>query len=300
MDLNLLRVFDAVYRERNLTRAGEVLFLSQPAVSHALARLRRQIGDPLFIREGQGVVPTPLAERLAPDIRAALALLQQAVQRRDFVPARDLARVVIAMHDEIEPAVLPRVYARLTAKAAPGLHIASVRLNRPNLVTDLASRRVDLAIDVARAIESDLHHAPLLRDDFCVVSRTRRRLDARAYLAASHIAVSSRPTGLAVEDILLSRLGFERQVRLRCQQYEAACRIVAASDLLLTMPRRHAEAVNATIGNALLPVPLPLPAIELHLYWHRQAEDEPGNRWLRGELLALSEGLTGRAKKAKR
>lgn len=286
LDLNLFRVFDTIYRERNLTRAAGILCLSQSAVSHAVGRLRAQLGDPLFVREGQGVVPTPLADRLWPDIQEALALLRQAVHRSQvFEPVRDITQVTLAMNDELEPSILP-VLVRALRAAVPEVRVASVRLDRANLRADLAAGRLDCAIDVAQPVSPDLCHAPLLQDDFVVVSRLPRALDAEAYMAARHVTVSSRRAGRAVEDIGLSRLGLERQVMLRCQHYEAACRVVAESDLLLTMPGRQAEAINAALGNVVLPMPIPLAGVELHLYWHRQRDGDPANRWLRERVMA--------------
>ncbi len=293
LDLNLFRVFEVVYRERNLTRAAELLFLSQSAVSHALARLREQLGDPLFVREGRGVTPTPTAERLAPGIQEALALFQQAVDRtRRFEPERDVVHVTLAMNDEMELSLLPRLVTRLRS-IAPRVRISSVRLERARLARDLASGRLDLAIDVAQPTGADLHHTTLLRDTFCVVSARRRKLDVAAYLAARHVTVSSRRTGLTVEDLVLSQLGYQREVAVRCKHYEVACRIVAESDLLFTMPRRYAEPLNTPLGNHLLPMPVALPPVELHLFWHRQVDDEPRSRWLRTELLSLSKELFG-------
>lgn len=286
LDLNLFRVFATIYRERNLTRAAEILCLSQSAVSHAIGRLRTQLGDPLFVREGQGVVPTPLADRLWPDIQEALALLRQAVHRsQTFDAARDITQVTLAMNDELEPGILP-VLVRSLSQAVPLLRVASVRLDRVSLRADLAAGRLDCAIDIAQPVSPDLGHELLLQDDFVVVSRAPRALDRKAYLAARHITVSSRRTGRAIEDLGLSRLGLERQVVMRCQHYEAACRIVADSDLLLTMPRRQAEIISARVGNAVLPLPLPLPGVELHLYWHREREADPANRWLRARVMA--------------
>ncbi len=288
LDLNLFRVFDVVLRERNLTRAAEVLFLSQSAVSHALARLREQLGEPLFVREGRGVAPTAFAERLAPEIREALALFEQAVhRRRGFDPRRDVGHFTVAMNDVLEPSILPLLVARLREQA-PQIRISSVRLDRARLERDLASGRLDLSIDVEQQMGADLKRASLLKDTFCVVSQRRRRLDVAKYMAARHVTVSSRRTGLAVEDLVLSRLGYQREVVVRCQHYEAAFQLVAGSDLLLTMPRRRATALHALLGNHLLPMPLSLPPLELHVYWHRKAEADPRNRWLRGELLALA------------
>ncbi|MFP2905712.1 LysR family transcriptional regulator [Pyxidicoccus sp. 3LFB2] len=296
LDLNLFRVFDVVLRERSLTRAAEVLFLSQSAVSHALARLKEQLGEPLFVREGRGVAPTPFAERLAPEIREALSLFEGAVHRtRGFDPRRDVGTVTVAMNDLLEPSIVPHLVARLRERA-PEARVRSVRLDRPRLERDLASGRVDLSLDVEQPTGADLRHTLLLRDTFCVVGRRRRRLDVAAYMASRHVTVSSRRTGLAVEDMVLTRLGYQRDVNVRCQSYEAAFHIVSGSDFLLTMARRRAEQLHAMMGNHLMPMPLALPPLELHVYWHRQSDSEPRNRWLRTELLALAGDLVKGAK----
>ncbi len=287
LDLNLFRVFDTVYRERNLTHAAEILCLSQSAVSHAVGRLRVSLGDPLFVREGQGVVPTPLADRLWPDVKEALTLFRQAVMRhQSFEPARDLAHITLAMNDKLEPSILPVITKKLH-ETIPNLQLASIRLDRSNLRADLVAGRIDFAIDVAQPTSPDICHTLLMRDEFAVVCRENRQINADDYLAARHVTVSSRRTGRSLEEYGLSRLGLEREVVVRCQYYEAACRLVAQSDLLLTMPLHQATTINATLGNAVLPMPLPLSGIELHLYWHQQREGDPANQWLRGELMNM-------------
>ena len=293
LDLNLIRVFDVVYRERNLTRAAATLFLSQSAVSHALGRLRAQLGDPLFERQGRGVMPTPLARQLAPVVREALATLQHALQLgRRFQPEQDLRQLTLAMPDELEPLLLPPLLHHLHS-VAPQATIASVRLDRAALMRDLAAGRLDFAIDVAPLADAELRQQTLFRDQFCVVAaRGRRRADLKTYLAARHIAVSSRRTGLALEDFLLSRQGLQRTIALRCQHYDAACRIVAESDLLLTMPRRQAESLRASRDVRLLPPPVELPAVESQLYWHQKSADDPANVWLRGQLRELADRMS--------
>jgi DNA-binding transcriptional LysR family regulator len=285
-DLSLLAVFDVVYRERNLTRAAQLLSLSQSAVSHSLSRLRARLDDPLFVRHGRGVVPTPRAEQLAPGVQAALARLDEALRPGvGFDPARDLRRLIIAMADEIEPMALPQL-VRALRSVAPQAQLSSVRVDRGNLRADLVAGRIDLCVDVARPIEAEIVHAPWRRHRLCVVSARPRRLDVDAYLAADHIAVSSRRTGPTMEEFALGRLGLQRRVALRCQNYEAACRVVVESGLLLTMPREQAQPLRRALGFHILPMPMELPPIELHVYWHRRAEGLPAVRWLRERLLA--------------
>lgn len=286
LDLNLFTVFEAVYRERNLTRAAEVLALSQSAISHALSRLRRGVGDPLFVRHGRGVIPTPRAEALAPAVQEALGTLQSALRPERFEPTRDLRRMAIAMPDELEPIVLPQLLHSLR-RVAPQAVVASVRLDRAGLRTDLVAGRIDAAIDVPRNVDEDILQGPLIRHGFCVVARRRLRLTMARYMATEHITVSSRRTGLSFEDFFLDRMGMRRRIALRCQNYEAACRVAAGSDLLLTMPRRHAELLRPAFGFHLLPLPMRMPDIELHLFWHRQADALPAAQWLRQRLLSL-------------
>lgn len=282
IDLNLYRVFAVVYRERSLTRAAEILCLSQSAVSHAIGRLRQSLDDPLFVREGQGVMPTSVADKLWPDIDAALNMLRLAAARsHEFDPQRDITQVTIAMNDELEPSLLPPLVAHLREQLSGAVPIASVRLDRSNLRADLAARRLDIAIDVAQQVSPDIAHVALASDDFVVVARQPMKLTRERYFAAQHVIVSSRRTGRAVEDMAMAKLGFERQVVLRCQHYEAACKVVAASDCLLTMPRRQ---VRLSSGFAVMAMPLALPDLALHAYWHRQRETEPALMWLREQL----------------
>jgi DNA-binding transcriptional LysR family regulator len=191
------------------------------------------------------------------------------------------------MREEMEPQLLPALSARLR-QAAPAVEIASVRLERSDLSAELAARRIDLAIDVARPAGAELLHAPLFEDRFCVVASRRRKLDLPRYLAAEHVTVSSRRSGLTMEEFLLRGRGVQRRVALRCQSYDAACRIVAGSDLLLTMPRNSTRLVERMEGLFVLAPPLELPPVEMHLYWHRQADGDPALRWLQAELLAIA------------
>lgn len=288
LDLNLFRVFDVVYRERNLRRAASVLSLTPSAVSHALGRLREQLGDPLFTRQRRGLVPTALAVQLAPSVRESLSGLQRAlVSRRDFDPQRDVERLTLAMPGEVEPLLLPALLARLRT-AAPQVSLTVAQLDRSRLRADLVAGRYDLALDVAQPTDADVVHERVMDDTLCVVaSERRRRLDRESYLAASHVVVSSRRTGPTLEDAPVSAAGVQRHVAVRCQRYETACLIVAGSDLLLTLPRRQAEFRSRLFALRIFEPPLRMPRVQLHAYWPREASENPANPWLRSELRAL-------------
>src|SRR6201995_2877539 len=156
LDLNLLRVFATVERERSVSRAASTLAVSQSAVSHALARLRDHLGDPLFVRQGKRIAPTPFATTIAPLVRDALGDLERAVERRaSFDPRVGLEQVRIAMPRELEPFVLPPLVARLRAEN-PELVVTSTQLDRRNVRAELAARRLDAVIDVAHLVSCDI------------------------------------------------------------------------------------------------------------------------------------------------
>ena len=292
MDLNLFRVFEVIYRERSLTRAAAVLHVSQSAVSHALSRLRSHFDDPLFQRAGRGVRPTALALRLAPGILDSLARLQQSLgQLQDFDPLRAQRSFTLNLPEQLEPTILPPLLAQLRPFAS-GIRLRTASVRWGDLKLELASGRVDMAIEIARPVDGTLHQLQLLEEPLCVVvpATFSGALTAERYLAAEHIAVASWRRGLSYEDLGLARLGHTRQVVQRCQNYQAASLVVAqGSGCLLTMARQQAELINNSLSNRLLPLPIALPRLGLNLYWHEDAEMDPANQWLRGQLLSLAQ-----------
>lgn len=293
LDLNLLVVLEAIHAEGTLTRAARRLHLSQPALSHALARLREALDDPLFTRQGNRMVPTPRMQRLMGPLHEALGLIAEGIQEgARFDPAHARQDFVLGMRDVFEATALPRLLARL-GTAAPGVRVASVRADRRELESELADGRLDLALDVLLPLSEDIRRAPASQDRLVVVAREghpllrRGKLGLEAYLDAGHVLVSSRRRGPGFEDQELARLGHRRRIVLRCQHYFAACRVVAATDHLLTMPAQYAALANAGLGNRLLELPVTLPGMDVYLYWHASRDNDPANRWLRNELLAL-------------
>jgi DNA-binding transcriptional LysR family regulator len=305
LDLNLLVVLEAIHAEGSLTRAAARLHLSQPALSHALARLREALDDPLFLRQGNRMVPTPRTQRLMGPLHEALGLIGEAVQEgARFDPARAQQEFRLGLRDVFEATTLPALLARM-AREAPGLRLASVRADRRELEADLADGRLDIALDVLLPLapEGDIRREPLSQDRLVVVARKqhpalkRGRISLADYLAASHVLVSSRRRGPGFEDLELARLGHERQVVLRCQHYFAACRVVEGTDSLLTMPAQYAALANAGLGTVLVEMPAALPPLDVYLYWHESRENDPANRWLRGEIRTLFKATAARRKR---
>lgn len=295
LDLNLFRVFSEIYQAENLTHAAVRLHLTQPAVSNALARLRAELSDPLFVREGRRMTPTPLARRLAPQVALALSTLESALRGDEarFAPRECTRHFSIGMRETPELVVVPRL-GQFLARQAPGISISSVRFERRRLARLLRGSTLDLAIDVRLPAPEDIRVQPLFRDRLQLAVRRRHPLlsqlhQPRAWLSLRHVVVSSRPRGPVLEDVVLGPLGIERQVAVRCQHYQAACQLVAQTDLLLLLPARYGEPFKKELGLRLLPVPVALPELEVALYWHAGAERDPALHWLIHNILSASE-----------
>jgi DNA-binding transcriptional LysR family regulator len=293
MDLNLLHVFHVLYRERSVRRAASILSVSQSAVSHAIGRLRVQLGGDLFYHRGRTLAPTPMADRLAPVVGAAFAHLEHALsEKRDFDPQRDIKRLTVAIPSQLEPWLLPRLVGRFT-RGIPGVVVLGVRLDRSRMKRDLESGALDLALDGSEPVYTNLSNECLFEEALCVVAGEGypQSLDRAAYLAARHVAVSSRPRGPSLVDVLLIRSGLRRNVAVRCQGYDTATRIVASSDLLLTMGKRYAKVLDSTLPIRIAPLDIPLPSYRFYVYWHERRDDDPTVIWARSAVRDISGGM---------
>ncbi|WP_300493162.1 LysR family transcriptional regulator [Marinobacter sp.] len=292
LDLNLLHVFDTIYREGSLTRAARALHLTQPAVSHSLSRLREHFDDPLFSRQGNQMVPTPLARRFLESMRPGLTQIQSAVnQFHAFDPANQRKTYSLALRDILESTFLPKLMGRL--ESYPELEIISQRVPRRDMETQLAAGKLDFAVDVLLPVSNQTGHELLRHDRLVVLARkghplTGGGLTLDKYLEAKHVLVSSRSEGPGIEDFELSRFGVQRNIRLRCQHYYAACRVAEGTDLLLTMPENYARIIAERADIDILTTPADLPGIDVHLYWHKAYEREPALIWFREQLASIA------------
>jgi DNA-binding transcriptional LysR family regulator len=295
VDLNLFIVFEAIYAEGSVTRASLKLNLTQPAISHALGRLRLMFDDPLFVRQGHLMVSTPLARSIIEPVRHSLRGFEVTLNKLNrFDPASTEKEFTLALRDVLESTVLPPLMVALE-QDAPHARVAAVQVDRRELESELQAGTLDCAIDVLLPLGSDVRHARILVDRTLVVARRghprlQGGITLDQYLEEEHILASSRRKGPGIEDFELSRLGMQRKIRLRCQHYFAACRVVSQTDLILTMPERYARVANQQFGNQLLPLPLEMPAWDVYLYWHANVEDDPANKWLRERLTAAMVG----------
>jgi DNA-binding transcriptional LysR family regulator len=293
VDLNLFTVFEAIYREGNLTKAANALHITQPAISHSLAKLRESFDDPLFVRQGHKMIATPLAKRLISDVRQALSTLNNTLNEPLNFDARHAKRNFhIGLRDVLESTCLPPLLAHLQ-EVAPHISITSVRHDRKLMENDLASGQLDFVIDVVLPVSQQLNRQSLTSDHLSVLARKHHPriktvLDIETYLEERHVMASYRSTGMALEDMELNRYGLTRNIALRCQHYFAASRVVADSDLLLTMPGAYAQILAQQSDKLQVQsFPLESPAVDIHMYWHQNRDTEPELVWLRTQLTNL-------------
>ncbi len=304
LDLNLLRVFDEVMKERSLTKAARNLSLTQPAVSNALRRLRETLGDDLLKRSGQGLEPTALALELWPAVRDALRSLQDSLAPRDFSLATDTTTLVLAMADATAAELIPPLVNVLETEA-PGI---SVRV-RPLTTRDprrlLEEGEADMALGFFPATLASLsaqaqvgkgvnfEHLRLYDGHYVCVMRKGHPLAARPvslddYCAARHLLVSfsGRPFGFIDES--LASLGRKRRVVLTVNQFFTAGRVVANSKLLTVLPRHFVNVTGIASQLALHDLPFAVPTVHVDAVWHTRHQSDPAHQWLRETIHALA------------
>lgn len=295
IDLNLLIVFDAMLEDRNVTRAGRRVGLSQPAMSHALNRLRYMLKDDLFVRTPDGMTPTPRAEELAGPLRNALNEMRQALEPALFDPATSDRHFVIAVDNYAAAVLVPPLVAALSA-AAP-----AVRLDlRPSVTMDVVDRidhgDLDLAIDTTDNLPgSRFIAAPLFEDRLVMVMRQDHpaghgRLSARAIAALAFLEISSIRSDTGVLDRWLAASGLDRRVALRAP-YISVVPLLLQSDLVTVLSRRIAEELMRDHALQQRPLPFETPTEQTAMLWHRRLDRHPAHRWLRDVIQSVAKRL---------
>jgi DNA-binding transcriptional LysR family regulator len=274
IDLNLLVVFDAVMQERNVTRAGSRLGLSQPAMSHALTRLRHMLKDDLFVRTPKGMVPTPRAEQLALPVRAALDGLQHSLEPSQFDPSIATRNFRVAVDEYAAVVLVGALTARIT-KAAPGMTLEfrlSGNLDIPNV---LDRGELDLAIGAFVDQGERFSHQPLLQDEFVLVMRKNHpaaidsNLSIENFAALPHLEIASIHYATDFVDQALARRKLTRRIALRAPVLSAV-RILLASDMVSIFRRRTAEELTRYRPLVIRPLPHSSPIMETAMIWPRR------------------------------
>jgi DNA-binding transcriptional LysR family regulator len=288
-DLNLLTVLRAVHDEGSVTKAAERLNVTQSAISHSLRRLRHQLGDPLFVRNGAALSPTAFMKNISGPVKALLTSMEDVLSVGDaFDPRTARRRFTVGMDERLEVHTLPPLVERLIDNA-PGIQFRSVRVDPRDVESQLSSGRMDAVVTAAALRGHELASQRVAGDELIVMLRTghpilrKGRLTLEAYLDSDHIAVTTASELPSDEDLALSRLSRTRRIRLWAQRYAAASTIVSRSDLLLTMPRLYVSVVNV-LDNRTVAVPFDVAPMDYYMYWHPSNSLDAGGEWLRREL----------------
>jgi len=293
LDLNLLRVLDALYAHANVSAAGRALGLTQPGVSLALRRLRQHFGDELFVRQSGVMAPTAFAEQLRePVMRTIATIRSDIVSVAAFDPAGARRRIAIGLSDLGDLVFLPDLIAVLRVKA-PGITIRSVAAEPVDLLRGLADGTIDLAIghlidpDTAGHFEQTLFEQPfvcLVRPDHPTIGA---ELSLDQYLAVDHVVVTQEGRSQERYEHRVRELGLERRITLLSPHFMSVPLLVARSDMLTVVPLAVGQIYARLLGLRTLPVPFDVPAVELKQFWHRRAHTDPAVAWLRKEVAEL-------------
>lgn len=286
IDINLYPLFIAIFEQKSISKSAQLLCIGQSAASHALQRLRQHLQDDLFVRAGSQMLPTPFAERIYPVIKNALFAIQSiSIEKQSFAPSM-VQTLKIAIHDEIEPIILPKLVQHFHQLNLE-VQFSSIKLDRKNVLTDLATQQIDFVIDLEQNFTDKIQFKTLVQDQF-VVCTQQQSMTAEIYFALPHIGVSSRRTGVLVEDIYLNRKQLSRQIFLRCQHYSTALQILAQqAAVILTIPKNMLAHLHMAEGLNIFEVPVELPNINIGMYWHKDVQENARHVFLRNEILKI-------------
>jgi len=294
LDLNLLKVFEALMTEGSVTRAANALLMTQPAVSNALSRLRSALGDPLFVRSGTGIRPTQRAVALWEPIGEALESVRGALDEQVFDPRRAPIEFSLSMSDYVTAHIMPRLLKRF-GEVAPRARIHTV----PNTILGIADQLEDNRVDCVLSVYvNEAHPAPIRSrslwtvDYACFMRRghplaARKRLSTRSFLNAKHVDVSLAGKTLPSYDLFLATRGLSRNLVVTVNHYSAAYEIVRQSDLVAVLPRDLTSQSRSAPFLHAMPLPLEAPPRIVSLFWHQRNDTVPAQRWLRETLVEM-------------
>jgi len=301
LDLNLLRVFDAVMTEQNLTRAADRLAMTQPAVSNALKRLRDALNDDLVVRTAHGVRATPRAEELWPTIRRSLAALQAAVAPDSFDLSSVQTAFRLAMADSTAALFLPPLISAME-KEAPGMRIRMMPLTTREPRPMLINGEIDLAVGSFPGVldelstgqgqnASKIRHQRLYEGRYVCVMRKGHPLAASGeltldgYCSAHHLQVSFSGRAHGMADVVLAKIARERTTLLTVNQYFTAGRVIANSDLITILPYHLIAATGMSDALVWMDLPFSLPQMTVDMLWHERDMRNRAHQWLRERIV---------------
>lgn len=296
LDLNLLRAFDALMTERNVTRAGLQMNMSQSSMSHALGRLRRLTGDPLFVRLPDGMEPTTLALRIAGPIRDGIALMQNGMDNAiAFDPAQSDRTFQLLLSDIGEMVYLPSLIVKI-GQVAPHVNLRVLQLPREVYRETFLAGNADLAIGFLPGLQAGFYQQRLFDDSYvCLVRadhpRVGKRLTLRQFAQESHVLIepagsryshaSQQSSTTTLIERHLAEQGLHRRIALRVPHFMVVPNIVQKTDLLAIVPSQVGNHLHPLTGLKMLPLPIDVPRFEVKQFWHERSHHDPANQWLR-------------------
>lgn len=292
LDLNLLRAFDAVLRDGSVTAAAERLGLSQPAMSNALSRLRRLLGDPLFMRTPGGMRPTAFAHQLAAPVRQALDLIHTTLLAQPgFDPRTSQRSFRLQLSDVGEIVFLPGLLERLQ-REAPGVRVETQQLPQDEVSDALAAGEIDLAVGFLPELSAGVVQKRLFRDRYvCLVRADHPRIGSRLtlaqFLAATHVLVSARGSAHEIVEQTLRNKGLQRRIALRVPHFTVIPMILARTDHMVIVPEGLVRSIARLGRFKSLKPPVDIPALDVKVHWHERFDQDPGISWLRSVLVEL-------------
>lgn len=287
IDLNLLTLFDALYRHRSVSVAADEICLSQSAFSHGLSRLRKRLADDLFIRINNVMEPTPLAHELAVSIAPALDQIHSGLNnRQSFDPATSDIELRFAATDYTQFSLLPKLIGQI-GKVAPNMRI-TVFPSEDKIPTEKLIRgELDFVLGFSHEIEksSTIEHQTWLQDSYCTIARKNHPqltegLSLDTFMNLSHVRISPWGEKQGIVDQQLAAQGLRRHVTLQLPSVMAAPYTVLHSDLILTCPRLVASHMANIVDIEIYTPPITIPEYHLNIYWHKLNASKPSHRWL--------------------
>lgn len=298
IDLNLFLVLKTVYQEGTITAAAKALHLTQPAVSHALSRLRDRFDDELYIRHGRKMVPSAFCQKIMPKVIASLSALESTItDDKAFNVDHHNREIKLGFRDILESIFFPTLVNDLITNT-PNITINSRQVSRVEMEKSLEQQELDIVIDVLTPTGDNINSTLICNENFSLICREEHPilndLTLENYANATHALVALKDSPVDSVDMALAKQGVSRKVALKCEHYFAATSVISRCDMLLTMPSAYANLLKDKMPVKVVPLPFEVPVLPVYMYWHKQAEHDPLNGWMREKLLKIAEKLLSR------
>ena len=295
IDLNLFNVLKAIYLEGSITLAAQKLHLTQPAVSHALSRLRDKYRDPMFVRQGKKMVASEFTQSIMPQVLDAVRALEHTLTHEQIFDINlHNTPIKLGFRDILESLFFPPLLKDLTVNS-PNIKIHSQQISHALMEKALTEGELDLVIDALLPVSANIDHQLICNEHFVLVCREHHPilsdLTLKHYLSCGHIIASLKDNFVDTIDVALAKHSAVRNVVLQCEHFFAAANVLLETDLLLTMPNTYAEKLAKQMSLIVSPLPFNSPNLPVHMYWHKQAGNHPVNKWLKAKLFNIGEQL---------